>query len=154
MHSKKASIIIGLIILILGVTGTANVLGRYFFRLPVPDMPTLGEQFMIFVVFFSIAQTQRHKAHVRVDALLDWFPTNVQKVLNTIALILGAVVFSGIAWQSSILAWEGWVVGETSSVIPYYPIWPARFFVTIGTMVMVCRLIVDVFRPDPAHFDS
>ena len=138
----------GVMIFLLAILGSASVIGRYLFKMPVPDMPTLGEQIMVFIIFLALARTQRCKAHVRVDALVSRLPGSFRKPMDFVGLALGVLVFSVLAWQSFKLALYSWEVGDSASVFPYYPLWPGRFLVPIGSFVMVCQLVIDIFAPN------
>lgn len=140
---KAASVVIFLLALV----GAASVLGRYLFKMPVPDMPTIGEQLMVLIIFFSVGRTQRCKSHVRVDAVVSRLPPPARRVLDVFGLVLGILLFLVLAWQSWKMAVQSWAVRDAASVFPYYPLWPARFLVPIGSLTMVLRMTADLFIP-------
>ena len=64
----------GVVIFLLVFLATANVLGRWFFSLPISGYIDWVEQAMAFFAFLGIAYTQRQGGHIRMDILIGHPP--------------------------------------------------------------------------------
>lgn len=138
----------GLMILFLAILGFGSVFGRYLINTPVPDMPTIGAELTIFIIFFSLSRTQRCNAHVRADSLISRLPLGARRVFDMFGLLMGILLFSILTWQSWRLAVQSWIVRDAASVFPYYPLWPARFVIPFGSAMIVFRMILDLLVPE------
>ena len=74
-----------------------DVVGRYFGS-PLygsQDLVTMG---MAIVVFGGMAICDRHGGHIAVDLAERFYPDAMNRVIDVVAALLGAVIFGFIAW--------------------------------------------------------
>ncbi|NLD39283.1 MAG: TRAP transporter small permease [Desulfatiglans sp.] len=100
-----------------------DVFLRYIFNSPISGSFELVEYMMALVVPFSIVFCAKHKAHVRVDIILDHAGKKVRSFIHFLGSILSLCLFSIIAWQACIYVTEEYVSRLTSSVL-YIPVYP------------------------------
>ncbi|MBT8438936.1 MAG: TRAP transporter small permease [Gammaproteobacteria bacterium] len=134
----------GLVIFLLVFLATANVLGRWFFSLPISGYIDWVEQAMAFFAFLGIAYTQRQGGHIRMDMLVGhihgralWFTELVSVVLMlgvTLVLIYGS-------WLHFLRAYE---IGDSSLDINL-PTWPAKLVVPVALSVLALRLVLQIW---------
>src|SRR5512147_2979168 len=59
-----------LVVFMMGLT-TVDVVMRYVFNSPIPDVYNLCEMLIVGIVYLAIAYVQQQKSHVRVDVIID-----------------------------------------------------------------------------------
>lgn len=103
--AKCLSIIIGWGLLAFAVAMTAEIISRKLFATSFKGMDELGGFVLAVAAAAGASYSMALRAHTRVDVFLVRFPANVQRWLNTLALVAlaGFAVFA---------AWRGWAVLE------------------------------------------
>ncbi len=134
----------GLVIFLLVLLATTNVLGRWFFSLPVSGYIDWVEQAMAFFAFFGIAYTQREGGHIRMDMLIGhikgrplWF---VELISSVIMLLITLVLIYG-SWLHFLRAFQ---IGDSSLDINL-PTWPAKLVVPIAFTILALRLLLNIW---------
>ena len=134
----------GLVIFLLVLLATTNILGRWFFSLPISGYIDWVEQAMAFFAFLGIAYTQRQGGHIRMDIVVGhihgralWFTELVSVVLMlgiTLVLIYGS-------WLHFLRAYQ---IGDSSLDINL-PTWPAKLVVPVALSVLALRLVLQIW---------
>ncbi|MBN3561110.1 TRAP transporter small permease subunit [Aliamphritea spongicola] len=138
------ALISGITIFLLVLLAVVNVLGRWFFSLPVSGYIDWVEQFMAIFAFFGIAYCQRLGGHIRMDILVSklhgrslWFSELVTTVLMlfvTVVLIYGSYLHFLRAYTNG-----------DSSIDIGLPVWPAKLVVPFALTVLALRLILQLW---------
>ena len=123
---------------------TLDVLLRYIFNAPLPEMFQLTEFMMVAVVYLAIAYVQQLKDHIKIEIVTEWLPQKVQKGLDLFGYLVGLVIFAIITWQSGRLAWEAWETQDYTMGIVQFPLWPAKTILPIGVGLFCLRLLLDI----------
>jgi TRAP-type C4-dicarboxylate transport system permease small subunit len=134
----------GIVIFLLVLLATSNVLGRWFFSLPVSGYIDWVEQAMAFFAFLGIAYTQREGGHIRMDMLVArlhgrslWFIELISTLLMlaiTLILIAGSYLHFLRAYQ----------IGDSSLDINL-PVWPAKLVVPVALTILALRLLLQIW---------
>lgn len=138
--------IIAIVILVAMMLFTVtNVVLRAFFNRPIPGDVELIEVAMVCTSFLGLAWCAIKEKHIRVDLLVQYFPTRAQGIIELIGYIgaLGASII--ISWQSvnEGLANKGINRLTASLGIPVYPF----FIVTaVGFGALALALLVLIVR--------
>lgn len=134
----------GVVILLLVLLATANILGRWFFDLPVQGYIDWVEQAMAFMAFMGLSFTQRDGGHIRMDILVGqlkgrylWFVE-----LLTCLIMLGLTIL--LAWGSYKHFWRAFENGDTSFDIGL-PTWPAKLVVPVAFAILALRLVMQIW---------
>jgi TRAP-type C4-dicarboxylate transport system permease small subunit len=134
----------GLVIFLLIFLATANVLGRWFFNLPISGYIDWVEQSMAFMAFLGIAYTQRLGGHIRMDMLVSqlhgarlWL---VELISTTLMFLLTLILIYG----SYLHFLRAYTIGDSSLDIDL-PIWPAKLVVTFSLCVLALRLFLQIW---------
>ena len=126
---------------------SVDVVSKYIFQRPLPGTITIvSNYYMIVVAFLPLAFTERRNGHISVEVATSLMPMRVQRVLNLLAMLLGAAVFAALAWQSWIEASRAMRVGafeieQNTKLL----IWPPRYLLPIGCGLMAVTLIVKIW---------
>ena len=134
----------GIVIFLLVFLATTNVLGRWFFSLPISGYIDWVEQAMAFFAFLGIAYTQREGGHIRMDMLVGhihgrplWFTELISTVLMlavTLVLIYGSYLHFFRAYQ----------IGDSSLDINL-PTWPAKLVVPVALSILALRFMLQIW---------
>ncbi len=123
---------------------TLDVILRYIFNAPLPEMFQLTEFMMVAVVYLAIAYVQQLKDHIKIEIVTQWLPQKVQDALDLFGHLVGLVICTIITWQSGRLAWEAWDTQDYTMGIVHFPLWPAKTILPIGIGLLCLRLLLDI----------
>ncbi|MBI2832609.1 MAG: TRAP transporter small permease [Chloroflexi bacterium] len=123
---------------------TTDVVMRYVFNNPIIWAFPVVEIFMVCMVFLAIGYVQSIKGHLKVELLTKRLPEKASVALEVLGYLVGLFIFSIIAWQSSLLAWKAWLIGEYPLGIVRIPLWPGRALLTFGVGLLCLRLLLQV----------
>lgn len=120
---------------------TVDVTGRYLFASPISGTLELTEFLMVFVVFFSLAYVQMRNRHIRVELLTQRFSQRTEHGVAVLTLLLAAVFFAFMAWESWLSALSSFRYREASEGLVQIPIYPPKFAIAFGSLMMVVQLL-------------
>jgi TRAP-type C4-dicarboxylate transport system permease small subunit len=109
---------------------------------PLPGGYETSMALMVLVMFLPMAFAERKKANISVDLVSRLFPSKVRNILEAIGAILGVAIFVLITWLGVEAAKNSTLVGETWPGIVNYPVWPFRWFVPIGSVVVALQFLL------------
>lgn len=143
---KTACYIAAGLVLVMIFPTTVDVVLRYIFHQPLPEIFQLTEFMMVGVVYLSIAYVQSIRDHIRIEMATSWLPKKYQEGLDIFGHIVGLIIFGFITWQSARLAWEAWVTQDYTMGIVHFPLWPAKSILPVGTGMLFARLLMDAIK--------
>ncbi|MCF8009498.1 MAG: TRAP transporter small permease [Halanaerobiales bacterium] len=123
-----------------------DVGGRVIFNRPIYG--TLGtiRTLLIFLIFLSVGFTQVRKAHIRVEFLLKKFNIKARRVIIILGLIYDFIIIGMLSYGSYLVAYRSFITRETLSGIINYPVWPGRYAVAFGLMLLMLQYSVDIYN--------
>ncbi len=122
---------------------TVSVMGRYFFNAPVPDDTAINEILLVFVVFLPLSYVQAKREHIFVSVFSEWMSSNTKVVLDIFGTVVGAVIFSVIAWAVFTDFQHALMTAEFVDSALRLPTWPGKLVVASGIALFSLRLIID-----------
>jgi TRAP-type C4-dicarboxylate transport system permease small subunit len=125
---------------------TISVIGRYFFKAPIPDGLVMSEFLMVFVVFLPLSAVQAAREHVFVTIFTEWMSNKKKVVMETIGVVIGFCIFTVIASAVFTDFFEAWSAGAYHEGPLELPEAPPRFIVFLGLAVFSIRLLVDAIK--------
>lgn len=101
----------------------ADVIGRYFFNMPVEGTYEITEILMGFFSPVAIMYCAFKKSHISVDILFDHLPRIIQMMCLALTAAIELIMSALMGWQSIYLVQELIGNGTTTPVLnlPYYP---------------------------------
>jgi TRAP-type C4-dicarboxylate transport system permease small subunit len=132
------------IILFMVFPVSIDVILRYLFRSPIPQVYDLSEFMIVGATYLAIAYVQTIKGHIKIEAATARLSEKWKAGLDIFGYGLGAGLFAVITWQSAALAWEAWVTQDHTMGVINLPLWPAKSIVPIGTGLLCLRLVSDI----------
>lgn len=136
----------GIGLTVMMVATVASTLGNLFFDRPVPDIVTLDELLMVFVVFLPLAFVQLEKEHIEVTLATDWLKPRHKAYVRCFALVFTVIFFCMLTWALGSGAYQAWYRNDIYTGEFTVPSWPTRLLATIGCAGFVLRLLVDFLK--------
>lgn len=121
----------------------ANALSRKLFNAPFEGTLEITETMLPVVVFLSLAFTQLRRGHIRVVLLVRHLPRTVQRALFVLALLVGSLLFAWAAVGAWDFAAQSWRIGETEWGAIRFPLYPTKFVVFAGVLLLSIQLLLD-----------
>jgi TRAP-type C4-dicarboxylate transport system permease small subunit len=134
----------GILLVAMMLLVTADVMGRFFFSIPVQGTTELTEFIMVALLYLSLAHTQALKGHINVDIFLSFFKRRTRLVFDLIAYLLGLVLFALIGWQGILAAIKAWTFWETTFGVLPFPLFPAKVLIPFGSFLVCLRYLLDI----------
>jgi TRAP-type C4-dicarboxylate transport system permease small subunit len=124
--------------------GVADVVGTKFFDWPVPGTLEFTESTMVLVVFGALAYAQERRAHIRVELLYGHVGPRGQSFMEAVTHIVAFIFFALVAWQGLSELGYSWEMKEATMGTVRFPLYPARFFLLLGVLLLLARLALDI----------
>jgi TRAP-type C4-dicarboxylate transport system permease small subunit len=122
----------------------ANVVGRYLLGISLLGSDEVQIFIMVGMTFLGAAVVTRRNAHLRMDALVRFFPAPVQLLLRVIEQLLLITLAGFVLTQSYVYARQMLRFGRTSDMAGV-PMWIPHGTVALGfaliLIVAVCGLV-------------
>ncbi len=140
---------------------TVDAIARYAFDSPIIGVYEITEDYlMVILVFLGLSYSYRKGAFVRVTTFARYLPGTLRAVIDKLFIAGSIVVFAMIGIGGFNTGVHAARIGEFSSNILHYPLAPAYFLVTVGSVMLCARLIETLFglvpdvQEDDAHTPS
>lgn len=125
---------------------TADVIMRGLFHSPIPGVLEIVQALNVIIIFLSIAFVQRLKGHIKIDLVVSHMSPAQLDAFETFCWIVGLAVFSLLTWQMSIFTVESWRVREATMGLIYFPVYPIKFLIAVGSFLLCLGFIIDITR--------
>jgi TRAP-type C4-dicarboxylate transport system permease small subunit len=125
-----------------------DVLLRYAFNRPISGALELIQYMMLLTVVSGFALCTVEKSHIRVEALIDRFPSKVRAVLYCVTSFLSLALVLVITWQS--IRYAGLLrASNLTSPVLFIPAFPFAMVLALAMAVFCLALLAEF-----AHFLS
>jgi TRAP-type C4-dicarboxylate transport system permease small subunit len=118
--------------------------GGNLFNAPLPGAFEGAANLMPVIVFVSLAYIQRRREHVRVEFFYLKGSPRTRALLDIFNAVVVIVFFAFLAWA----AWRAFdlslAMNERSPGIVRFPIYPIKFVVVLGAVMMVVQMLIDL----------
>jgi TRAP-type C4-dicarboxylate transport system permease small subunit len=127
------------------VYGFINVIGRYFFNRPVGGVIEFTGEAMVYIIFLGAAYVQIRKGHIRIDFLTGGRLNERGKgVLDILSCSAGILFFGLTVWFTIGPAVHSLKTAEATYGSIFFPIYPQRIAVTVGSFLLAFQLLLDL----------
>ena len=131
------------LVLVMGLM-CSEVFCRYALNRPILGTVEISEYILVFIVFSGIAYTQLIGGHIKIEVVTERLSPKVQHILRIIALAVALSIFAIIAWQTAQAFWESWLVKEVRWGALPLPVWPVKFVVPAGSLLLCLQFIINI----------
>jgi TRAP-type mannitol/chloroaromatic compound transport system permease small subunit len=124
--------------------GVADVVGTKFLDYPVPGTLEFTESTMVLIVFGALAFTQERRGHIRVELLYGHAGPRGKSFMELVTHVVAFAFFALLAWQGLGELRYSWEIRESTMGTVRFPLYPARFLLVLGVLLLLARLAIDV----------
>jgi len=144
-HLAFGLLLLGTVGMILSmVLGVADVVGTKFLDWPVPGTLEVTESTMVLIVFGALAYTQERRGHIRVELLYGHAGPRGQSFMELVTHVVAFAFFALVAWQGLGELQYSWEIKEATMGTVRFPLYPARFLLVLGAVLLLARLAIDI----------
>jgi len=126
------------------LVGVADVVGTEFLGRPLLGTLEFTESTMVLVVFGALAYAQERRAHIRVELLYTYVGPRGKSFMEAVTHIVAFIFFVLVAWQGLSELSYSWELKEATMGTVRFPLYPARFFLVLGVVLLLVRLALDI----------
>jgi TRAP-type C4-dicarboxylate transport system permease small subunit len=123
---------------------SADVIGRSIFDKPLMGTYEIGQNLMVYIVFFGLAYTQMVGGNVTVETFIRGFNSRTRLLLSLLATAIGFIMFAFMTYASSKLAWHAYVDGRTVQGLLGLPLYLSKSVVTLGAGLLTLHFLIDL----------
>jgi TRAP-type C4-dicarboxylate transport system permease small subunit len=134
----------GIVLLAILALMSGEVVFRYFLNKPILGTVEISSYLLVIFCFTGMAFTQSQRGHIALELFTQRLPQRMSRVLKIITSTLSLAVFAVITWQTSIAFWKSWEMQEVRWGALPLPVWPVKFFVAFGSLVLCLQLVLDL----------
>jgi TRAP-type C4-dicarboxylate transport system permease small subunit len=144
--SQAALLVGGLAILAITLLGGFDILFTALLGRPIHGVFEATQTLMVITVFLGLAAIHINRSYIGVEVGYDLMPRWGKRASEALTLILMLGFFGTLAWRGWGNAVHSWRIGEYTSGIVQFPIYPAKFAIAIGCTLAVICCLVDLAR--------
>jgi len=122
-----------------------NAISRFLWA-SIPGTLEVVESLMGVVAVMMLAYTQAEKGHIGVELVLQRLPGRVQKVVNSITLLLALVLAVFLAKENWKMGLDAWKIRDFATTYPHVPLYPGKLVVSVGISLLCLQIVVDWLR--------
>lgn len=123
-----------------------EVASRYVFNSPTIWAWDINVQLMLLLLMMGISEAYKRDAHVRVDVVTGLLSERHNAWLN----VLMAPVFFFVTVVLVVTCWlyffDSYDRGEQASTLFAPPLWPIKFFMPLGSVLLLLQGLVNLIR--------
>src|SRR5690625_25028 len=124
-----------------------DVVMRYFFHEPTRWAFDVAKQLYGFYFIMLGGYALRHKAHVRVDLLIDKFSPNTQRWIDMLGYVLFFFPFLWVLTTFSYrFAMRSWQQGEVTYGSVQVPVYPLKMAMFVAAVLLLLQGIAEFLK--------
>ncbi len=144
--AKAMAIISALATVTLMAALTGEVATRFAAGRSLPGMVELSETCLVVIVFFGFAYVALQKSHIRMTLATNFAPGGLVRAARLTATLLSIAFLVWLAYATGGRAIASFQTGEYKFGLLQWPIWPARWAITIGLSVAAVATVIVLLR--------
>jgi TRAP-type C4-dicarboxylate transport system permease small subunit len=110
----------------------ADVMGRTFLSQPIPGTKEIIQNSVVAITFLQLPQAIYSGSMLRTSIFAELLPPFAQRLLRTLCMLLGLLVFLGLLWSTWPSFWDAYRIGEYEGEGALrVPTWPVRGVVLV-----------------------
>jgi TRAP-type mannitol/chloroaromatic compound transport system permease small subunit len=134
--------IVSLLAIILTLTVSIEVIGRYVFNHPTSWVWPISKQLFGIYILMALAYTESKDSHIRIEMFYDHFPRILKKFADWLSFIVKTSFMAVLVWQTAIMAMNSIEAKESASGAFKIPLYPFKSLIFLSTLLIICEIIV------------
>lgn len=140
---RYLAIVGSMFLLVAMVAVLVDIVGRLV-KMPVYGVEELNTLLLVGCIFLGIPYAQTIKMHLSVSIFTDRLPKKMAAYLNCGVLVAALLFLIIFIYQCSMQAYWSFIAREYSQGIIQFPVYPSRWLIVIGLMLLGVQLISDI----------
>jgi len=136
------------LILLITLTVSIEVIGRYVFNHPTSWVWPVNRQLFGIFILVALAYTQSQDGHIQIEIFYDRFPPALRTFARWFAFLVSLVFVGVLVWQTASMAVNALAVKERASGAFKIPLYPFKVLIPIASLMLGIELIVSFFRAE------
>jgi TRAP-type C4-dicarboxylate transport system permease small subunit len=152
---NTAIVAAALAMLLIMLSITADVFGRYFLNSPIQGQYEFTSLYlMIILTFLGLSKIQAMGGHISVPLLSTAFSTLPGRPVERITAFLAALAFGYLTYVTGQEAWHKILARTTTFGAVQFPTYLSYCWVPVGTALITLRLAFQTVWPPDTHQES
>ncbi|WP_297108721.1 TRAP transporter small permease [uncultured Devosia sp.] len=147
-----------LLLLFIGLMGTADIVLTNLFNRPIPGVVELSGALLAVTVFLGLAEAQARGSHIVIDVATAAMRPRMHKLAAMFSLSMGLVFMGFVAWQTTGLAIKAYGYGELALGALPFPLTPFKALAAFGAWLSAAefarQLAIRVVTPPDTPVSS
>lgn len=118
---------------------------RGVFNIALMGIVESNSLLLVAIVYMGLAGAQSSGAHFRVTLVSEQVPAIIKRVFIWVGFSVVLIVTVLLAWFTLEAAWFSFERAEISYGLVDFPIWPGRFLIAFGFLLLVLQMVVDFY---------
>ena len=135
----------GILIFIMMWGVVADVVGRYFLRSPVPNVPEFSAMVMPVIAFAGMGALAARNGNVRITALVRYLPDGTRRAIYLVFTVMAFLAMAVVVWQSYVNFLQTYANMSLREATVPFVLWPFRLLVAIGGLLLCVRFLVNIW---------
>jgi TRAP-type mannitol/chloroaromatic compound transport system permease small subunit len=127
--------------IILTITVSIEVIGRYVFDHPTSWVWPVNKQLFGIFILMALAYIESENGHIRIEIFYDHFPQLIKKFADWLSFAVKISFTAVLVWQTSIMAQNAIKMKESSSGAFKIPLYPFKIFIFLTTFIIACEIL-------------
>ncbi|NUL45332.1 TRAP transporter small permease [Cellulosimicrobium funkei] len=144
--SRIFGIVAALAVVVVMGAIVADVVTRWITGASLPSMVEISESALVVSIFLGLPWAAVTGAHVSVSLLTDRLGERAGRVMANIAWMFCSVMAAWFTWAAAGRAWGSTQLNETRMGLVEWPIWPLRWVIVVGFLVLTLTCLVNLLR--------
>ncbi|MGE0796916.1 MAG: TRAP transporter small permease subunit [Lautropia sp.] len=142
---RTAGALGGAALLCLAVVIACDAVARAF-RIQLVGASEIGGVMLAALIFLCVADTQRLRGHVAIEALVSYYPPRLRRAAELFGLACCLAFTTLLAWGSVLATVDSIEKQEFQFGTVPFPLWPIKAVIAIGFLLLCAQLAVHVVR--------
>ncbi|MFH0727308.1 MAG: TRAP transporter small permease [Pseudomonadota bacterium] len=140
--ASNAIVMVSCISIILTITVSIEVIGRYVFNHPTSWVWPVSKQLFGIFILTALAYTESKDGHIRIEILYDHFSKNIKKVADWFSFAIKISFMAVLVWQTSIMAQNAIALKERASGSFKIPLYPFKGLICLVTLFIAIEILI------------
>lgn len=140
--------LLGSLILVAVTLNFANIVGRYFFRKPIPWAEEVLTFMFVWAIFIGVSTIAYERTNLSVDILVGAFSKSMRRIVDYAVVVLTAIICGFAAYQSWVIVQLMLRINSVSLTAKIPIAVPYSAFVLGFTLIALSSIAGAVYREE------
>lgn len=125
---------------------TTDVASRFLFNKPFRAGTEISELLMAYIVFLALGYTLSLNIHIRITAVLEYFPIQWKLAFEVLADIFGLLFCAFVTFYAWKFFWHSFSIREELLAVVKLPLYVGKFAMPLGFFFFTLHYLVHLIE--------